>query len=338
MPGLPAASRIRNQRGLLVALAALLAAALAVYLATGVNFFKATNLLNIAKGFSMLSIAAIGQTFVIIGGGLDLSVAEVISTSNVFAATFMAGKNALFVPVTLLTLALGAVVGLANGLMVTKRGVPAFVATLGTSIVLRGARLMWTQGLPQGKIPPLLNRLGVGTSLGVPNLVYAFLVFAVLAAVVLNRTGWGRRLYATGTSRSVAVLSGIRADRVVVASFVICGITAAFVGILLGGYANMSDQKIGEGYDLDSIAVVVLGGAAIGGGSGSVLGTVIGSVIVLVLTNLSLLMGFPIQSQMVIKGVVIVLALWLNGRGAPAKAVRPVVDGQRSASEGGVRR
>jgi ribose transport system permease protein len=303
------AGKIRNQRGLVIALGVLLVAALAVFLATGVNFFKATNLLNIAKGFSMLSIAAIGQTFVIIGGGLDLSVAEVISTANVFAATFMAGNNALFLPVTLATLAMGAVVGLANGLMVTKRNVPAFVATLGTSIVLRGARLIWTQGLPQGKIPPALNRIGIGLTLGIPNLVYVFLVFAVLAWLVLNRMGYGRRLYAVGTSRPVAVLSGIRADRIVIASFVICGITSAFVGILLGGYANMSDQKIGEGYDLDSIAVVVLGGAAIGGGSGGVGGTIIGAVIILVITNLSLLMGFPIQSQMVIKGLVIVLAL-----------------------------
>ena len=222
---------------------------------------------------------------------------------------------------------MGAAVGLANGLMVTKRNVPAFVATLGTSIVLRGARLMWTQGLPQGKIPPALNRLGVGPTLGIPNLFYVFLVFAVLAALALNRMGYGRRLYAVGTSRPVAVLSGIRADRVVIASYVVCGITSAFVGILLGGYANMSDQKIGEGYDLDSIAVVVLGGAAIGGGSGSVLGTVIGAVIILVLTNLSLLIGFPIQSQMVIKGAVIVLALWLNGRGAGGRELVPLSTG-----------
>jgi len=316
MIGALAARKIRNQRGLLIAIGALLVAALGVYLATGVNFFKATNLLNIARGFSMLSIAAIGQTFVIIGGGLDLSVAEVISTTNVFAATFMAGNNALFLPITLLTLAFGAFVGLCNGALVTKRNVPAFVATLGTSIALRGARLMWTQGLPQGRIPPNLHSLGVGLTLGIPNLVYVFLVFAVLAALVLTRMGYGRRLYAVGTNRSVAVLSGIRADRTVLISFIICGITSAFVGILLGGYANMSDQKIGEGYDLDSIAVAVLGGAAIGGGSGSVGGTIIGAVIILVLTNLSLLMGFPIQSQMVIKGLVIVLALWLNTRRA----------------------
>jgi ribose transport system permease protein len=309
-----AGRRIRNQEGLSMTVAALLVAALVVYLSTGVNFFKATNILNMARGFSLLGITAIGQTVVIIGGGLDLSVAEVISTSNVFAATFMAGKDALFIPVTLLALVLGALVGFLNGALVTKRNVPAFVATLGTSIVLRGARLMWTQGLPQGHIPDNLNALGVGASLGVPNLFYVFLACAILMAVVLRRMGFGRRLYAVGTNRSVATLSGVRSDRVIILSYVISAVCAAFVGVLLGGYTGMSDQKIGEGYDLDSIAVAVLGGAAIGGGSGSVGGTILGAVIILVLTNLSLLMGFPIQSQMVIKGGVIILALWLTAR------------------------
>jgi ribose transport system permease protein len=309
-----AGKRIRNQEGLYIAVAVLLAAALVITLTTGVNFFKLTNILNIARGFSMLSITAIGQTVVIIGGGLDLSVAEVISTANVFAATFMAGNNALFIPVTLLALALGVVVGFLNGILVTKRNVPAFIATLGMSIVLRGARLIWTQGLPQGHIPANLNSLGVGATLGVPNLFYVFLAFALLMAFSLGRTGYGRRLYAVGTNKSVATLSGLRSDRTVIISYMICAVSAAFVGVLLGGYTGMSDQKIGEGYDLDSIAVAVLGGAAIGGGAGSVGGTILGAIIILVLTNLSLLMGFPIQSQMVIKGLVIIVALWLNVR------------------------
>jgi ribose/xylose/arabinose/galactoside ABC-type transport system permease subunit len=307
-----ASRRIRSQEGLYAAVGALLVAALVIYLSTGINFFKATNILNIARGFSLLCIAAIGQTVVIIGGGLDLSVAEVISTANVFAATFMAGNDALFLPVTFLSLVFGALVGLFNGVLVTKRNVPSFVATLGSAIVLRGARLMWTQGLPRGHIPANLNALGVGVSLGIPNLFFVFLGCAIAAAIVLTRTGYGRRLYAVGTNMSVATLSGVRSDRIRIQSYMICGVAAAFVGVLLGGYTGMSDQKIGEGYDLDSIAVAVLGGAAIGGGTGSVGGTVLGAIIILVLTNLSLLMGFPIQSQMVIKGLLIVLALWLN--------------------------
>jgi len=303
-----------RHRGLFAAVAGLGLAAVAVYAGTGVNFFKASNLLNVARGFSMLAVAGIGQTVVIVGGGLDLSVAEVVSTSNVIAATFMAGHDGLFLPVTLLALGFGATIGILNSLLVTKRNVPPFVATLGTSIVLRGARLMWTQGLPQGRIPANLKALGTGTTLGVPNLFFVFLAFALALVVVLGHTGYGRRLYAVGTNPKVAILSGIRADRVVILSYVVCAVSAALVGVLLGGYTGMSDQKIGEGYELDSIAVSVLGGAAIGGGSGGVAGTVLGTIIILVLTNLSLLMGFPIQSQMVIKGAVIVLALWINAQ------------------------
>ena len=310
---------LEHHRGLLAAVGGLVLAALAVQFATGINFFKITNLLNVARAFSTLGIAGIGQTIVIVGGGLDLSVAEVVSTSNVMAATFMNGQNYLFLPVTVLTLVFGAAVGLVNGTLVAKRNVPPFVATLGTSIVLRGSRLMWTQGLPQGHVPMNLKALGTGATLGVPNLFYVFLAFAVAMAVVLSHTGYGRRLYAVGTNRRVAILTGIRSDRVVVLSYVICAASAALVGVLLGGYTGMSDQKIGEGYELDSIAVSVLGGAAIGGGSGGVGGTVLGAVIILVLTNLSLLMGFPIQSQMVIKGAVIVLALWINAQRGEVK-------------------
>jgi ribose transport system permease protein len=305
---------LKSQRGLLAAVALLVLAALAIRVGTGVNFFKVSNLLNIARGFSMLAIAGIGQTVVIVGGGLDLSVAEVVSTANVAAATFMAGHDGLVFPVTLLTLAFGAAVGVVNGVLVTKRSVPPFVATLGTAIVLRGVRLMWTKGLPQGRIPASLKALGTGVTAGVPNLFFVFLSFAIVMVIVLAHTGYGRRLYAVGTNRSVAILSGIRSDRVVITSYVVCAACAALVGVLLGGYTGMSDQKIGEGYELDSIAVSVLGGATIGGGGGSVGGTVLGTVIILVLTNLSLLMGFPIQSQMVIKGAVIVLALWINAR------------------------
>jgi ribose/xylose/arabinose/galactoside ABC-type transport system permease subunit len=157
----------RNQ-GLYAALAVLLLAAVVINFATGVNFFRISNLLNVTRSFCMLGIASIGQAVVIIsgGGGLDLSVGETISTANVIAATFMKGNNALFVPVTLLTLLFGAVVGLTNGLLVTKRNVPPFIATLGMAILLRGLRLMWTEGLPQGKIPPVLVKVGVSIKSG----------------------------------------------------------------------------------------------------------------------------------------------------------------------------
>ena len=307
--------RIRKSyQGLYAAVTALLLAALIIYLATGVNFFRITNLLNVARTFSMLAIAALGQTLVIISGGLDLSIGEVISTSNVFAATFMDGRDALILPITLLTLGFGAAVGLVNGLLITKRNVPPFIATLGMSILINGARLIWTQGMARGKVPPALVELGTGTSLGVPNLVFVFIVIGILVSVTLNRTGYGRRLYASGTNSLVADLCGVRSDRIKIITYILCGMSGALVGILLGGYTGMSDQLIGEGWDLDTIAASVLGGAVIGGGFGSVRGTIMGVFIMLVITNLSLLARFPIQSQMMIQGVLIIAALYLNAR------------------------
>jgi len=304
----------KSYQGLYAAVMLLLIAALVIYLVTGVNFFRITNLLNVARSFSMLGIAALGQTMTIISGGLDLSIGEVISTANVFSAAFMDGRNPLFFPIMILTLMVGAFIGLVNGLLITKRNVPPFIATLGMAIVLKGARLVWTQGLPKGKIPEVLNNLGVGSSLGVPNLFYLFLVIVILASVLLRKTGYGRRLYAVGTNPNVATLSGIKTGRIKIIAYVICGLSGALVGILLGGYTGMSDQFIGEGYDIDTIAAAVLGGAAIGGGFGSVRGTIIGVFIMLIITNLSLLVHFPIQSQMMIKGVLIIFALWLSGR------------------------
>jgi ribose transport system permease protein len=308
----------KSNVGLYAVLAILLLAALVINFVTGVNFYKITNLLNVARSFSLLGIASIGETLVIISGGLDLSVGSVISTSNVFAATFMNGKNALLLPVTLLTLSFGAFIGLINGILVTKRNVPPFIATLGLSIILTGAKLMWTKGLPRGRVPPALIEIGVGTGFGVPNLLYVFLFVALLMTFMLSRCAYGRRLYAVGVNKEVSTLSGIRTGLVVTFAYVACGALSSLVGVLFGGYMGMSDQLIGQGYDLDSIAASVLGGAVIGGGFGSVSGTTIGVVIMLIITNLSLLAHFPIQSQMLIKGVLIVFALSLNGRRRPA--------------------
>lgn len=300
-------------QGLYIAVALLITAAIVVYAATGVNFFGIGNLVNMSRSFSMLGIAAIGQTVVIISGGLDLSVGAVISVANESAATFMNGDNRLFIPVAVLTILFGALIGLVNGTLVTKRGVPPFIATLGIAIIVNGIRLIWTKGLPSGQIPPLLKEVGVGTTLYIPNLLLAFLVVAVLIAVIMNKAPYGRKLYAVGTNSATASLCGVQSDRVTIMAYMVCGMTAALVGVLLGGYMGMSDPLIGEGYDLDTIAAAVLGGAAIGGGFGGVLGTIIGVCIMLMVTNLSLLVHFPVQSQMLIKGGLIIFALWLNG-------------------------
>ncbi len=300
--------------GLYGALGGIIIIAIIINLVIGVNFFNPGNLLNVGRNYSMVAIAAMGQTFVIISGGLDLSVGSVISTSNVVAATYMV-TNGLILPVVLLCLALGAFVGLINGYLVTKRNVPPFIATLGVSIIINGLRLIWTNGMPRGSIPDGLKAFSTGNSLGiVPNLFLLFLVMGMIYSIILGRSGYGRRLYAIGNNKRVAYLSGVKTDREVIIAYVLCSTAAAVVGILLGGYTGLSDNWVGKGYDLDSIAYAVLGGAVIGGGAGTIQGTILGGFIMLMITNLVLLASMPLESQLIIRGFVIVVALYLSNR------------------------
>lgn len=303
-------SKARTLIGFIFVMAIL---AVVVFVATGVNFFSAGNLRSISRGLSILGVAALGQAVVIISGGLDLSVSAVISTSNVLVAAI--GSNGgfqVFVGIAV-SILFGAGIGLINGLMVAKRRVPPFIATLGVSIMINGIRLMATQGIPEGTVPGIVRKLGTGLTLGIPNLVYLFVVILALFFVLLHRTVYGRMLFAVGVNEQVGRYVGLRTDRVVILSYVACSVNAAVAGIMLAGYTGMADQNIGSGYELDTIAAAVIGGSAIGGGSGSALGTIGGVAVMLLITNLMLLLTFPQQSQMLIKGIVLILALWIDG-------------------------
>lgn len=306
--------------GLYLALAFLLFVAFVVNLFFKVNFFKFSNLFNVARSFSILGVVSIGQALVIISGGLDLSVGSVISTSDVLAATLIDGQNSRVIPVSLLCIAVGAFVGCFNGLLVTKRGVPPFIATLGTSIILVGTRLIFTKGSPKGNIPDALRYIGIGSFYKIPVILILFIVVAFFFSILLNKTLYGRRLYVTGSNSSASRLCGVKTDRVIILAYVLCSATAALGGLLLGAYTGTSDNWVGEGFDLDSIASVVLGGGAIGGGIGSVSGTIIGVLIMVILVNLSLLANLPIQSQMLVKGLVVIGAVWMNNKKIQAKA------------------
>ena len=301
--------------GLWAALLALIIAALVMQVITGVSFFTLSNMLNVARNFSMLGLVALGQTMVIMSGGLDLSVVAIISTGNILAASLINGRDALVFPVLLLTIVVGAAIGSVNGLLVTKRKVPAFIATLGVSIVVNGLRLIATGGIPKGNVADALKEIGTGNFLGLPWLVVIFIITAVFFYFLLAKSAYGRRLRVTGANPDVAVLSGIRKDRVIMTAYILCGALSAATGVFLSGYTGIADNWAGNEFDINSIAAAVLGGAAIGGGSGSVQGTVIGSIILLLITNLAILAHLPIQSQMMVKGLVIILALGLFGRG-----------------------
>jgi ribose/xylose/arabinose/galactoside ABC-type transport system permease subunit len=274
------------------------------------QFLNPQNLKDILNQAAALGMVAIGQTFVILigGGGLDLSVASVMATVAVIVAHNTRGQDALFFPVALICLVFGLLVGLANGILITKRKVQPFMATIGMMIIIQGLRFLYTGGAPKGGFPPILRFLGTGNIGPVPMSIFSLAILAVIAVIVLQKTTLGRQIYVIGGNIETAYLSGYRIDLVITVVYMISGFTAAVAGLYLAGYIGVSDNWVGKGYELDSIAAVVMGGTSFAGGRGGVMGTIVGVLIIIMLYNLVLLLHLPVQVQYVVKGAIIILA------------------------------
>jgi ribose/xylose/arabinose/galactoside ABC-type transport system permease subunit len=255
-------------------------------------------------------MVALGQTLVMLVAGLDLSVTGLIVLTSVVIAQVGAGQDSKILPGLVISLGFGVLIGLANGLLITKRGVPPFVATLGMLVLIRGAQSAYTQGIPSGQVPDglkLLNR-----SLGpLPVSFVIWIAFTALLAFVLYMTPFGRRIYAIGSNREAARLSGIPVDRYVIAVYVVCSLLVVGSGIILSGYVGYVDRYLGRGFDLDSIAAAVVGGVAFSGGRGSLVAAMAGVLLVQFLSSLLLIIGMDVQAQLIIKGLVVIGAVAL---------------------------
>ena len=219
-------------------------------------------------------------------------------------------RTAGFCPGSLISLAFGALIGLANGLLITKRNVPPFVATLGMLVLIRGAQSAYTQGIPSGQVPDGLKVLN--QSLGpLPVSFVIWIAFTALLAFVLYATPFGRRIYAIGSNREAARLSGIAVDRYVVAVYIICSLLVVGSGIILSGYVGYVDRYLGRGFDLDLIAAAVVGGVAFSGGRGSLVAAMAGVLLVEFLSSLLLVIGMDVQTQLIVKGLVVIGAVAL---------------------------
>ena len=281
-------------------------------------FLTPENLRNVFTPAATLGMVAIGQTFVILigGGALDLSVASVMATVTVIISMNTHGKGALLLPVALVCILFGIIVGLVNGLLVTKRHVQPFIATMGTMVIIQGLRFLYTKGAPKGSFPPFLRYLGTGNIGSVPVSVLSFVVLLLAAAYVLKMTVYGRKIYATGGNIRTAILSGYNVDWIIISTYVISGFCAAVAGLYLAGWLGISDNWVGKGYEIDSIAAVIMGGTSFAGGVGGVFGTTAGVVILATLYNLVLLLHFPIHLQYIVKGGAIILATSFYARRA----------------------
>jgi ribose transport system permease protein len=274
-------------------------------------FYQPVNLFNVLRQASALGILSIGQTVVMIAGGIDLSVAATMQLATVGIAEITNQNRIGVFPAVLIVLLLSVLVGVINGWLVTRRRVPPFVATLFVGVVITGVRLVYTQATPSGVLPPLIRVIGRDSTGPIPNAALIFLGLAALADLALRRTNFGRRLYATGGNPKAAWLSGVPIDRIRMGTYILSSLLAGLGGLVLAGYVGYADQWIGRGYDLDSIAAVVIGGTSLAGGRGGIRGTVAGVLLVTVLLNLVLLLNLNVQWQLVVKGLVIIFAVGL---------------------------
>lgn len=275
-------------------------------LATGGNL----NVTNTLVRSVALGIVAVGQTYVILGGSLDLSVAYQVSVTAVVASVVMDGEVSRMWLAVVVVLLVGVAIGLVNGLIITKLHINAFIATLGVSLILRGI-LNATVDNYAGAVPTEFRRLGYDRVAGVP--VSIFLLLAVVAAgwFALRYTRFGHHLYAVGASEETARLSGVRSDRVLIMAHVVCSVTAVLTGLFIVSRLSAGAPWVGPdgNYDLESIAAVVLGGTALAGGRGGVLGTFAGVLILALLDNaFNQLQVNPLLKD-VVRGVIIIAAV-----------------------------
>jgi ribose transport system permease protein len=272
---------------------------------------------------AILAVVAAGQTLVVIGGqeGIDLSVGTVMSLSALIAGNIMAGDNAMLLPATLGVIVIGAAVGLANGLGVTLLRIPPLVMTLGTAGVVTGLLVVLTQGQTSGAAAPLLSTLVVRPLvLGLPGMLYAWIILMVSVHLLLHSTRYGINLYAIGTNELAARLSGVPVTFTRVCAYALSGALAAFGGVLLLGYTGTVFVAAGEQYVLPSVIAVVLGGTALSGGKGSYFGTVAGAIFLTVLTALLTTLSVAPAERQVVFGLTLLAFMMVYGREARLRA------------------
>jgi ribose transport system permease protein len=274
-------------------------------------FLTANNLASVARQTAVFNTMALGMTIVIISGGIDLSVGSILGLSGLVGT--MALERGYPIPVgVLIGLLVGTGCGLANGVMVTKLRIPPFVVTLGTLGIFRGLALIISNGLPVHRIPPGFSFLGEGNLLGVPFVVWLLVICAVAVHVVLEHTRLGRYAFAIGSNKIASLYAGIPVDFHVMAVYAIGGTLTGLAGMIEASRLMTGQPTAGQGYELQAIAAVVIGGGSLNGGEGSVVGTLIGAFIMGLLSNGADLLNISNYWQQVIIGSVIILAVTLD--------------------------
>lgn len=283
------------------------------------KFLTIENGWNVLRQISVNVCISVGMTLVVLTAGIDLSVGSILAFSGAVAAGLLKNGIAwpahdLFIGFTLFgtivaALLMGSILGFFNGWMITRFKVPPFVATLAMLTIARGLTMLWTRGYPISSLGTTFDYIGSGWLLGIPVLVWISAVTVILAVILVKKTPLGRYIYAIGGNEQAARLSGIHINRVKIIVYTIGGILAAVGGIMVTSRLDSAQPNAGTNYELDSIAAVVIGGTSLSGGRGTIMGTVLGAVIIGVLNNGLVLLDVSPFWQQVIKGLVILLSV-----------------------------
>ncbi|GAA5624482.1 ribose import permease protein RbsC [Brucella sp. NBRC 12952] len=305
---------IRQYGGIVISLAVLCI----VFAMLNPRFVAFNNVMNIMQQVAVIAVAAYGMTYVILLGEIDLSIGSIIAVAGMVAAqAFSMGFG--FAPTVIFTLAAGAIMGGLNGVLSAKLMLPSFIVTVATMGIYRGMVSLPTNGAPEIIENETWLAIGSESWLGLPIIIWIVGVLFLVNYVLLSKTVFGRRIYLAGGNKEAAIYSGIRVDRIKILVFMLSGVMAAISGILLSSRLSSAQTNAGMGYELDAIAAVVLGGTSLAGGVGTMVGTILGALIIGVINNGMNMLSVPYFYQLIVKGVVILVAVWLDVR---SKSVR----------------
>jgi len=278
----------------------------------GDTFLSATNIFNVLRQVSMVSILSVGMFFSIVGGGIDLSAGACVGFIGIFFSDLIVNKGMNPYLAIVFGIGLGALIGLINGILVNYANLIPFIATVGTMSIAQGLGLLWTNSYPVLDLPPCIEFIGRGWLFGIPFPLYLVALVYIVAVIITEKTSYGRFLYAAGGNVEAAYLSGINVKAVLLISYVVCSAMVAVSSIILCGRLDSAQPANGANWGFDAITACVLGGTSMTGGKGKLLGALLGAVFVGMLGNGMTLLNINSNVQTITKGVVLVVAVWID--------------------------
>nr|WP_245917552.1 ribose ABC transporter permease [Bacillus canaveralius] len=282
------------------------------------NFLTVSNLMNVARQISVTAIAAVGMTLVIIIGGIDLSVGSILALSGVMAATMYTNVESPVLAI-IVAIAVGGAVGFFNGFVTAKGMIAGFITTLATMSAVRGFSFIYTEGVPVSVTSPNFTFIGTGYFLSIPVPIIIMIIVLAFGFYLMNRTRFGRYIYAIGGNEQTSKWSGLKVDRIKIYVYMLSGLLTGLAGVILASRLASGQPFAGQGFELDVIAAVIVGGTSLAGGKGNISGTIIGVMLIGILSNGLTLLNVDSYYQMVIKGGIIILAVLIDSLGRRKK-------------------